>query len=235
MKKLPLAAAVAAALTLSAVSISSAEAATPQPNGVSGNWTMAFDDEFNGTSLNTSAWNPHDGWTSQNNVTDHASNVTEVGGDAILTLASKTSGAAIESTVATLGVGEYAEARIEFAGSGGTIYNWPAWWTSGPNWPAAGENDIAEGLGTLTVNYHSPTGAHNQGTVPGTWADGFHTYGIDRTATKSYVYWDGKLVKSYTTNDNGQPENLIFTMGAANTLSYGTSGRMLVDYVRVWK
>ena len=45
----------------------------------------------------------------------------------------------------------------------------------------------------------------------------------------------GKLVKSYATNDNGQPESLIFTMGAANTLSYGTSGRMLVDYVRVWK
>ena len=47
--------------------------------------------------------------------------MTEVGGDAILTLASKTSGAAIESTVATLGVGEYAEARIEFAGSGADL------------------------------------------------------------------------------------------------------------------
>ena len=235
MKKLPLAAAVAAALTLSVVPITSAEAATPLPNGPSGNWTLVFDDEFNATSLNTSAWDTHDGWINQNDVTDHASNVTEIGGDAILTLASKTSGAAIESTVATLGVGEYAEARIDFAGSGGRIDNWPAWWTSGPNWPAAGENDIAEGLGTLTVNYHSPTGTHNQGTVPGTWANGFHTYGIYRTATKCYVYWDGKLVKSYTTNDNGQPESLIFTMGASNTLAYGTAGRMLVDYVRVWK
>lgn len=235
MKKLPLAAAVAAALTISAVSISSAEAATPLPTGVSGNWTMVFDDEFNGTSINTSAWSTHDGWTNQNNVTDHATNVTENGGDAILTLASKTSGAALESTVATLGVGEYAEARIDFAGNGTSIYNWPAWWASGPSWPAAGENDIAEGLGTLTVNYHSPTGAHNQGTVPGTWAGGFHTYGIYRTATKSYVYWDGKLVKSYATNDDEKPESLILTMGAGNTLSYGASGRMLVDYVRVWK
>ena len=134
-----------------------------------------------------------------------------------------------------LKVGDYAEAEIDFAGSGTTIDNWPAWWASGPNWPAAGENDIAEGLGTLTVNYHSPSGAHNQGTVPGTWAGSFHTYGIYRIATKSYVYWDGKLVKSYSTNDNGKPENLILTMGAANTLAYGTSGRMLVDYVRVWK
>ena len=29
-----------------------------------------------------------------------------------------------------------------------TIYNWPAWWVSGPSWPAAGENDIADGLGS---------------------------------------------------------------------------------------
>jgi hypothetical protein len=235
LKKLPLAAAVVAALSVSAVSISAAQAATPLPNGVSGNWTMVFDDEFNGTAINTSAWDTHDGWTNQNNVTDHASNVTEIGGDAVLTLASKTSGAALQSKVATLGVGEFAEARIDFAGSGTSIYNWPAWWASGPNWPAAGENDIAEGLGTLTVNYHSPTGAHNQGTVPGVWASGFHTYGIYRTATKSYVYWDGELVKSYATDDNGQPESLILTMGAANTLAYGTSGRMLVNYVRVWK
>ena len=235
MKKLPLAAAVAATLSVSAASIPAAQASTPQPVGVSGTWPLVFDDEFNGTALNTSAWDTHNGWTNQNNVTDRASNITEIGGDVVLTLASRTSGAAIQSKVATLGVGEFAEARIDFAGSSTNVYNWPAWWASGPNWPSAGENDIAEGLGTLTVNYHSPTGTHNQGTVPGVWTGGFHTYGIYRTATKSYVYWDGKLVKSYATSDNGQPESLIFTMGAANTLAYGTGGRMLVDYVRVWK
>jgi hypothetical protein len=156
------------------------------------------------------------------------------GGDAILTLASSTSGAEIGTNTYVLAVGDYAEARIEFAGSGTSIYDWPAWWASGPNWPAAGENDIAEGLGTLTVNYHSPTGAHNQGTVPGDWAGSFHTYGIYRGASYSDVYWDGKLVKSYATDDNGQPEELILTMGAANTLEFGLAGQMLVDYVRVW-
>lgn len=234
MKKLLLVAAATAAANLCAVSMASAET-TPQPHGVSGSWTLLFDDEFNGTAINTAAWSTHNGWTNQNNVTDLASNVTEIGGDAVLTLASSSSGAAIETTTATLGVGDFAEARIDFAGSGTSIYNWPAWWASGPNWPASGENDIAEGLGTLTVNYHSPTGAHNQGTVPGVWSGGFHTYGIYRTATKCYVYWDGKLVKSYSTNDNGAGENLILTTGAANTLQFGTSGRMLVDYVRVWK
>lgn len=199
-----------------------------------GNWSLAFDDEFNGSAINTTVWNEHDGWRDQNDVTDYAANVTESGGVATLTLASSSSGATIGTNQAVLAVGDFAEARVDFAGSGTTIYDWPAWWASGPNWPAAGENDIAEGLGTLTVNYHSPSGAHNQGTIPGDWAAGFHTFGIYRGAGYCAVYWDGQLVKRYTTDDNGQPQQLLFTIGAANTLRLGTSGQMQVDYVRVW-
>jgi hypothetical protein len=206
----------------------------PQPVGIAGNWKLAFDDEFNGTSLNTGVWTTHDGWTNQNNVTDEASNVSVAGGYAALKLASSGSGAAIATISAGLSVGEVAEARIEFAGAGTTIYNWPAFWASGANWPAAGENDIAEGLGTLTVNYHSPSGTHNQGTVPGDWAGSFHTYAIERLAHESEVFWDGKLVKSYATDDNGQPESLIFTVGSGNTLMTGVQGEMLVDYARIW-
>jgi hypothetical protein len=131
-------------------------------------------------------------------------------------------------------VGEYAEARIEFAGSGTSIDNWPAWWVTGPNWPAAGENDIAEGLGTLTVNYHSPSGAHNMGTVPGVWSGGFHTYGIYRGSNYCDIFWDGKLVDSYSTDDNGAPQTLEFTMGAANNIVVGDQGAMKIDYVRAW-
>jgi beta-glucanase (GH16 family) len=195
---------------------------------------MIFDDEFNGTALNTNVWSNHNGWTNQNNVTDYAGNVAESNGNLILTLASSTSGAAIGSNQNYLAVGDFAEARVYFPGSGTTIYNWPAWWVSGPNWPAAGESDIAEGLGTLTVNYHSPSGAHNTGTVSGTWSNAFHTYGIYRGSNYCNVYWDGQLVRHYTTDDNGGAENLIFTIGAANTLQFGAAGQVKVDYVRVW-
>jgi uncharacterized membrane protein len=205
-----------------------------EPAGSIGDWTLAFDDEFNGTSLNTNVWTTHDGWTGQNNVTAYASNVAESGGNAILTLASSTSGAEIGTNDFGLKVGQFAEARIDFAGNGTNVDNWPAWWTSGPNWPAAGENDVAEGLGSLTVNYHSPSGAHNMGTVPGTWTGGFHTYGIYRGANYSSVYWDGQLVKTYPTDDNGQPQELLFTMGANNTMVFGAQGEMLIDYVRVY-
>ena len=207
---------------------------SPTPNGMSGNWNLTFDDEFNGTSLNTTTWNNHNGWTNQNNVTDYASNIVEGGGNVTLTLASSSSGATIGSNQNVLAVGDFAEARVYFAGNGTSIYNWPAWWASGPNWPSAGENDIAEGLGTLTVNYHSPSGALNTGTVAGTWSNAFHTYGIYRAATYCNVYYDGTLVRHYTTSDNGGAEELLFTMGAANTLQFGTAGQMKVDYVRVW-
>jgi hypothetical protein len=161
-----------------------------------------------------------------------------------LTPASATSGAYVSSSHddgAGVGykfpVGAYAEARVFFPGDGRTVYNWPGWWISGPDWPAAGEHDIAEGLGSLTVNYHSPSGAHNQGSVPGTWSNAFHTYGVHRKATSADVYWDGVLVKSYPTDDNGAGHSLLLNVGIHSSGGnvYGTAGLVRVDYVRVWR
>lgn len=207
--------------------------ATGPPIG-HGKWKLVFDSEFNGTQLNRTVWNPHDGWSGQNNVTDHLVNVDVKNGHVILSLASPSSGAAIATNHFRMRVGEYAEARIKFAGDGRTIYNWPAWWASGPNWPAGGENDIAEGFGSLTVNYHSPSVTRLLGPVPGDWAGRFHTYGLYRGRLYSRVYWDGKLVRSYRTADDGQPETLVLTIGAANQIKTGPAGAMIVDFVRVW-
>ena len=49
-------ASLAAATTTSTATPPSCQ--TPGPLGVSGNWTCTFDDEFNGTSLNTHLWQP---------------------------------------------------------------------------------------------------------------------------------------------------------------------------------
>jgi hypothetical protein len=205
------------------------------PRGVGGHWRLAFDDEFNGRKLNQTVWNAHNGWTNQNDVTDHLSNIRVRGGHAIFRLASPTSGAEIGTNQFSLKVGEYAEARIKFAGDGSTIFNWPAWWVSGPDWPTAGENDVAEGLGDLTINYHSPLGGLETGTVNGVWASGFHTYGIYRGPFFSRIYWDGRLVRTYRTHDDGQPQMLLLTMGASNVIRTGVAGQMVVDYVRAWQ
>lgn len=236
--------AIAAGITLSGSSPRprSAPAPTkPPPNtrsngplGVSGHWKLVFDDEFNGTSLNLSRWDPHNGWANQNAVTDELANVSVRNGHAILTLASSTSGAEIGTRNFGLKVGEFAQARIDFAGSGSTVYNWPAFWTSGPNWPRGGENDIAEGFGALTVNYHSPTVTHMSGPIPGAYAGAFHVYGIYRGPGYVRVYWDGKVVGAYRTYDDGQPQMLLLTLGAGNQVVTGPRGAMIVDYVRVW-
>jgi hypothetical protein len=200
-----------------------------------------FDDEFNGTSLNTTYWAPS--WFSggtMNDVSTSASNVAVTGGNLVLTLSSSSTGALVSSnpndkasTGFSFGYG-YAEARVLFAGTGSTVYNWPAWWTDGQSWPANGEIDIAEGLGgNLTSNYHSTSGANNSGTVAGSWGGSFHTYGVDREPGKNTIYWDGKQIRTYATNDGGAPEYLIFNVGGGSTT--GASSQMKVDYVRVWQ
>jgi hypothetical protein len=207
----------------------------PKPLGVRGRWKLVFSDGFQGSSLNRNVWNAHNGWTDQNAVSDSSGNVTVRDGHAILTLVSDSSGAELGTRHFALKVGEFAQARIKFAGSGHTIYNWPAFWASGPDWPHGGENDIAEGFGALTVNYHSPTITRATGPVPGDWAGHFHTYGIYRGRTDSRVYWGGKLVRTYRTDDDGQPETLLLTLGAGDEIRTGAAGAMIVDYVRAWR
>ena len=215
---------------------------TDAPVGVTGSWTRTFGDDFDGTALDTSRWVALEGYNT-NGVTTHARNVSVSEGNLVLTLESSSSGAEVDSAPYDgagengylLPVGSFTEARINFPGNGSTIYNWPAWWASGPRWPAAGEHDIAEGLGSLTVNYHSPSGAQNQGTVSGTWSNAFHTYGLHRKADSADVYWDGKLVKSYRTDDNGAPEALLLNVGRGRNAVYGTASQVKVDYVRAWR
>jgi len=225
-----------AALAVPSAAPAVPSAAAAAPMGFAGAWTSVFDDEFNGNTLDTNRWMPNwygDGGV-MNDVATYASNVSQSNGHLVLTLAGPNSGALVGSDVPgghKVSVGEYVEARVQFPGNGTSIDNWPAWWISGPNWPAAGEHDIAEGLGDLTVNYHSPSGPHNQGTIPGTWSNAFHTYGVLRAADHADVYWDGQLVKSYPTDDDGQPEQMILNAGGS-----GSSGgsQMLVDWVRAW-
>lgn len=214
-----------------------------KPLGVPGNWKLAFSDDFNGTSLDLTKWTPNwfgEGGT-MNRVGCYSSNVRVEGGSMILSLASSTSGALVHSDYSEgryqVMPGGYAEARIHFPGSADEHwYNWPAWWISGPSWPNAGEHDIAEGLsGNPTVNYHSPSGAHNQGRVEGTWNDGFHVYGVHRKAKSADVYWDGVIVKSYDTDDNGEGEELLFNVGVGDLAPHiGTEGEFKVDYARAW-
>lgn len=232
----------------------SASATVPGPVGPAGTWVNTFDSEFDGTTFPTSQWarNWYGEGGKMNGVGTYAKNVSLVptpgdganGGEVRLQLSSTTAGALIHTDISggyRLPVGSYVEARIFFPGPSATaLSNWSAWWASSAaadGWPSSGEHDIAEILsGTLTVNYHSPTGAHNQGAVTGFKpGNSWHTYGLYRGAGFADVYWDGVKVKHYTTSDNGKPEILILNVGKGSNTALGAAGAMRVDYVRAWK
>jgi hypothetical protein len=135
----------------------------------------------------------------------------------------------------TLTCGTVVQASVYFPGAGSTVDNWPAFWTSSQDWPATGEADIAEGLGTLTSNYHDDAGTDNSGTVSGTWAGDSHTYTLDREPGENTVYWDGQLIRSYPTDDGCAPQYLVFNVGDGQGPTVtGAAGAVKVAYVAVW-
>jgi hypothetical protein len=145
----------------------------------------------------------------------------------------------------------YVEARMWVPPApGGYIANWPAFWLAGiyGTFPADGEIDIAEALWptgspnmntTMCQNYHSPPGNVTNCTSGPSGGPGWHIYGVLWTVNEVDYYYDGKLVKTYSTaGGNGIasiPEYLNFgnqmgTLGGATVVPT----TMLVDYVHVY-
>lgn len=221
------------------------------PHGPSGSWQAIFSDEFNGTALDTAKWNTLEG-KKMNNVILSSRNVSVTGGNLVIQLSDATYGGAVSSSKLDgwgrsgfeAPVGSYTEARVYFPGNDSQpVFNFPAAWTSGHSWPSNGEHDYAEGLsGRLTANYHYGANwdnhvANNSGPIAGTWHNAFHTYGVHRKAHSADVYWDGKLIRSYSTSDAGGPHTILFNVGKSNTRAVvtGAAGALKVDYVRVWR
>lgn len=225
------------------------------PPGPPEAWVLAFRDGFNATALDMSKWN--NGAQRQNDVWNPSSNVWLHRGRAVLDLSSPTTGAMLYSGPVDgvgedhyqLPVGGYAEARIRFPGPGiakgtpgKTLYNWPAWWTVGTDdWPTEGEIDIAEASpwranNPLSANYHSPS-AHIGYYVPGEWTNGYHVYGAHRRDGAVDFYYDGRLIKTLPTSDNGAPHSLVLNHGVMKGQRpvLRAAARIRVDWVRAWE
>ena len=126
-------------------------------------WTLAFDDEFNGTSIDTTKWDVFNGVHPNNDVTSAAADCSESGGYLHLDVPGNGTGCNVSSAyepytgAATganaweLAIGDYVEARVWFASSSQSPYdpiaNWPAFWTSGVNWPDQWGDRHRRGLG----------------------------------------------------------------------------------------
>ena len=220
-------------------------AAGSAPLGVAGTWRNAFTDNFD--TLDTNRWSRT--WYGEGNGIGAgpgtaAANTTVSGGYAHL-VPGQASTAVLQSdptatpTGVTLPIGGVVEWQAFVRGPNTTnCYNWPALWATSSTvdgWPNAGEHDVMECLGgQVTDNYHSPSGSHNQGTVPGQWTNGWHTFAMKRNATSAEVYYDGKQVRTYGTDDNNRPEILVMSTGTHNPDVYGAAAELTIDWVKVW-
>ena len=125
---------------------------------------------------------------------------------------------------------------------------WPAFWMLSTNgkWPP--EIDIVEAIGDLPnhvyVNTHSATNG-NSGKDVWSSADitqGFHTYGVDWTASTITFYYDGKAVFTRATPaDMHTPMYMLLNLavggnwpGAPDATTDWSKTQYKIDYVRVW-
>jgi hypothetical protein len=216
---------------------------------------MAFNDEFNGTSLDLTRWSNMDGG-SVNGPTLSSGAVSVSGGFLNITISPTHPGGGSIVSSPALGagvngylfpVGGYVEARISFPGLSSTRgYNWPAFWTSsaGSAWPAGGEIDIAEvaswDVGEMSMNYHGGTRAApdnvSVGFPSGNWFNSFHTYAAYRGPSSVTYYFDGVKVGTTPTDDNGLPEGIYVTNSTGQSAGNPIANSVMqVDYVRAWK
>lgn len=223
--------------------------------GASGWGSLSFDDEFSGTSVSSSKWTIEN--QTPNNDQEYAcyspSSVSEGGGDLSIALLNKScsvggktyqyTGGQLDTKSQFMQTYGYYEARLYTPGSGGQIYNWPAWWLVGANWPDNGEIDTFEGFhGSAGWHFMYPSGGNpvwQGGQQSGQDFTGWHTYAVDWQSGSIKYYYDGKNVGTITQGVTSSPMDLRLDNTTAPQNNVGgpisVPQTMKVDYVRVWK
>lgn len=242
-----------------------ASAAGPQPVGQTSSWNLIFNDEFTGTTLDTTKWNTCYPYAPPSNCS-HGSelqwyqpqNVTVAGG--LLRLTAKrervigdgrgydyTSGMVTSAHKFSFQYG-YAEMRAKLTKGKGM---WPAFWMlpQDISWPP--EIDIMEHLGhepnRVHMGYH--WGTHldkkNQGSsyLGPDFSAGFHTFGVDWSPQTLIYYVNGREVYRYTdaANITSKPMFLLANLAVGGDWPGAPNATavfpqtMQVDYIRAWQ
>jgi len=205
------------------------------PTGDSGTWNLIFDDEFNGSSLNTADWST--GWfgsgitagvdgTGEPECYD-PSHVVEANGELDLNFTQGsetcegvtqpyTSGIVTSDNKFSFSYG-FIEVRAWLPTMpNGQAGDWPGVWLAGQDWPEDGEIDLAEGLGgSVCAHWHGPTGngtgygPGGTGCPSGTYTGGWHTFAADWEPGIVTWYYDGKDIGCIASTGSacGNPNN----------------------------
>lgn len=230
-----------------------------KPLGPTGTFTTVFSDDFE--KLDTSKWVVQDG-RDMNGVLSKASNVLVE--NSLLKLRLSQTGSTVYGAMISSAVdwdasssgywmarGDVVEALIRFPGTPTEdVLNWGGFWTSGPNWPQSGENDIAEGGPGLSINYHgvqSVSGnnlshyvSNGNPTPSSNWKNQWIRATLQRTTdNKSKIWFNGQLMRTIDTSNHELASSLqavIFSLGKSDgTLALGSAGELQVDWFKAYR
>lgn len=190
-------------------------------------YSLVWSDEFNGTSLDASAWTyetGNNGWGNNEleNYTDRPDNVTLQDGKLVIHALKENYGGAsyTSARIKTQGKKEFKYGRIDIRAilpKGKGV--WPALWMLGSNissvgWPMSGEIDIMELLGQDptkaygTVHYGASAATHGQkgssySLQSGSFSDQFHVFSMEWKQDQIKLYVDNNLYLTVNSTDLG--------------------------------
>lgn len=229
--------------------------ACPSPTGASGAWTLTFDDEFDGTALDTTRWNDHLWFATGDSVVNYA-----VSGG---TLKIWPDQGFVERNLDTDGKFSQTQGFFEMRaklpiGKGVGAEFWmlnhddladvkdrpeidvmTAYPGAGPGsgWSDAAFHPTAFGVRLVPRDTETGEEKHDTGDL----SSAFHRYGAKWTGTDVTYYFDGAPMKTIA----GSPEKplyLIITLGFPPTSGApdattptGAGNAFEIDYVRAWK
>jgi beta-glucanase (GH16 family) len=257
---------------------SDAGSASP-PDAALAGWTLTWSDEFNGadgSAVDSTKWKHDVGGTGWGNdeleyYTDATQNAVVQGGNLVITATDQ----GASQYQCSYGTCKYTSARLLTEGLFSQQYGrfearaqmptgkglWPAIWALGDNistvsWPACGEIDFMETIGTeITENHGSlhmpasygPTGTY---TLPGggSFADAFHTFAIEWEPGTIRFYVDDNLYETQSSpvpaGDTWEFEHPFFLLinvavggqwpGSPDSTTVFPQ-TLKVDYVRVYQ
>lgn len=232
------------------------------PSPLSGQWRLAFQDEFDGDQLDLGKWRPN--WLSSDDtgITKPVNSaelscydpaqVSVGAGSARLSIAerecrdddgrlySHASGLIQSAQKYEFSYG-YAEARLFLSPEDGNDCgpNWPAFWINAENPEQDGEIDVMECLSRNQVSWHYHHTNGTTGGSPRAWygtmpeTGGWHTFGVLWQAGRLDFYYDDVHVGRATQDVTGARHYLIVNLAASGSVI--TEETLSVDYVRVWQ
>lgn len=201
------------------ISIAGASCGTTTPPPPTGGWTLAWADEFNGSSLDGSKWNIEvNGNGGGNNelqyYTARPENIRVTGGELVIEARREdylgkqyTSGRITTQNKASWQYGRM-EARMKIPTGKGT---WPAFWMLGNSissvgWPASGEIDIMEHVnsepithGTIHWQDHNNAYANYGGPSGNLDFSQYHVYAVE---------WDSSVIRWYVDGNKFHEVNI---------------------------